>query len=181
MPVNKILIKNVLSGVIFIFLTFLTINLQTTVWFELFGYFPTPNLWLPLMIYLLMYRPFPLNLLWVLFFFFILCTETTAMPFYLLLSLVSLSSLVLFTQKRFSLLTMSDFILLTTSSLICFPLIYYFFSLLHRSSTPLNIFDHLSTFFITLPLIPPLLLVLQKIDSYLKTTEPHYERFSTEL
>lgn len=181
MPINKILFKNFLSTLIFVFLAFLTINLQTTVWYEMFGYFPSPNLWLPLMIYLLMYRPFPRNLLWVLFFFFILCTATTAMPFHLLLSLTSLTALVLFTQKRFSLLTMSDFILLTTSSLICFPLIYYFFSLFHSSATPLNIFDHLSTFFITLPLIPPFLLLLQKSDSMLKTTEPHYERFSTEL
>lgn len=181
MFVNKIYLKNFMSGLIFIFLTFFTINFQTTIWFDLFGYFPAPNLWLPLMIYLIMYRSFPLNLFWLFLFFFTIATITSAIPFYLFLSLFTLYGLVLFAQKRFSLLTMSDFILLTTSSLICFPLIYFLFTLLHNSSTPLDIFGHLSTFFVTLPIIPPLLIVLQNIDSLLKSNEPHYDRFGVEL
>lgn len=181
MFVNKDFIKSIFSGFVYMALMVTCFQFQTTIWFHFFGHFPSPNLWLPLMIYLIMYRPAPLNFFWVLFFFWFLLATTSALPFFLLLSLFSLYAVVLFTQKRFSLLTMSDFILLTTSSLFIFPLMYYGFTLFHNSNTPLHIFNHLATFFITLPLIPPLLLVLQKIDDIFKSTEPHYDRFSTEI
>lgn len=47
------LIANVL---LFLLATLLLATLQTSLWFQIFGYFPSPALWIPCLIYVALYR-----------------------------------------------------------------------------------------------------------------------------
>jgi hypothetical protein len=157
----------------FLFFTFMLLtmtHLQTTIWYSFFGYFPSPCFWVPVFVYLMMNRTFPYNFLWLTYFYLIFLTQTAASATLLLFSILSLWALILFFQKRFSTLSMADFIFVTSISAFLFPGIYFLYSLMVYQHPHLDLLMNFMSFVLTLPVIPPVLIILKKVDSLLKST-----------
>jgi len=150
---------------IFGFLIVTAVNLQTTVWFSFFGYFPGPCFWAPLFVYLMMNRRFPKNFLWLMFFFLVFLTQTAAVPLTLFLSMLTLWGVIYFFQKRVSTLGLFDFIVFSAASVALFPIIYFVFSLGSQSSPSLDWVAILISFFLSIPVIPVTLFICKKIDA----------------
>ncbi len=49
-------LKLVTNVLLFLMATLLLATLQTSLWFQIFGYFPSPALWIPCLIYVALYR-----------------------------------------------------------------------------------------------------------------------------
>lgn len=163
----RIFPASTLSVLIFSVYFITAMNLATTVWFSFFGYFPAPLFWLPILVYLIMSRPQPYNSLWLAYLYLLLLTHTAAPPMALFLSLSALFALVVFFQKRFSTLSMVDFILVSIASTFVFPVIYWILSFFAETTPWLGFLDLIISFLLSLPVIPPILLLCRKTDANL--------------
>lgn len=167
---NKFVPKQIIIFLTFLFFILCGFLLQTTFWFNLFGYFPAPCLWLPIFVYLMMNRTFPTHYLWFACFYLLLLTCTVALPISLFLALSSTFFLIHFIQHRFSTLSIFDIMLFSSGSIILFPIIYAFFNLFFLGQFNLDILSLIISFVLSLPLIPGILMLCKKTDTLLN---PH--------
>lgn len=165
---NKQFTKRILSFVFFTFVLLTSTHLQTTIWFSFFGYFPSPCFWIPVFVYLMMNRDFPYNFLWLLYFYLIFLTQTSAVPLTLFFSMMTLWALILFFQKRFSTMSTTDLILVSALSTFLFPGLYFLYSMLALTHPHLDLLMNFLSFIFTLPVIPPVLIILKKLDRLFK-------------
>ena len=163
---SKLVSKKFLRFLFFTFVMLTCTHLQTTIWFSFFGYFPSPCFWVPVFVYLMMNRPFPYNLAWLIYFYLIFLTQTTAVPITLFLSIMTLWSLILFFQKRFSTMSMGDFIFVTAITTFLFPGVYFLYSMFTFANPHLDLLMNFISFVLTLPVIPPTLSVLKHMDRF---------------
>lgn len=164
---RKFLPKQLLNFIFFSIVILTMVHMQTTIWFSFFGYFPSPFFWTPVFVYLMMNRNLPYNLLWLIYFFLIFLTETSAVPSLLFFSMLTLWALILFFQKRFSTLSMADFIFVTSISAFLYPGIYFLYSLTAFQNPHIDLLMNFLSFVLTLPVIPPILIVLKLVDGLL--------------
>jgi hypothetical protein len=162
---NKFLPQKIIVFVLYAFLIISAMNLQTTVWYSFFGYFPAPCFWAPFFVYLMMNRPFPRNFLWLVFFYLLFLTQTASVPLTLFLSLTALWAVIIFFQKRISTLGLFDFILFSAGSVVLFPVIYFMFSFVGEPVASIDLISILITLFLSIPVIPVALVMCKKIDA----------------
>jgi hypothetical protein len=177
---SKFIPKQLLRFLFFTLMLLTMTHLQTTIWFSFFGYFPSPCFWVPVFVYLMMNRPFPYNFSWLIYIYLIFLTQTAASPTLLFFSILSLWGLILFFQKRFSTLSMADFIFVTSISTFLFPGIYFVYSLMVFQHPHIDLLMNFISFVITLPVIPPILIILKAADGLLKST-PHNDNLVLNL
>lgn len=157
--------QQIIVFIVFAVFIVTAINLQTTVWFGFFGYFPSPCFWVPLFVYLMMNRSFPKNFLWLMFFYLTFLTYSSAVPLTLFVSLLTLWGIIYFFQKRVSTLGLFDFILFSAGSVVLFPVIYYIYSFAARTSPSIDLLNTAVSLFLSVPVIPVTLVVCKKVDA----------------
>lgn len=164
--INKNFYRKFLIPFLFMTLIFFTINFQTTLWFGFFGHWTSPVLWPTVFVYLNTQRFDNIRSLWIIFFFFVLSANSTAISFFILPSLIFLSYLIRFIQKRFSAIDTSDLIPFSLFSTFIFPLLYAGLSSLAQPFV-FDLWSHMISLALTFPLVPALLFICRKIDRLL--------------
>lgn len=162
---SRLIPQQIIVFLIFTFLIFTAMCLQTTVWFSFFGFFPSPCFWAPFFVYLVMNRPLPKNFIWLMWFYLIFMTQTSAVPLTLFLALSSLWGIIMFFQHRVSTLGMFDLIVFSAGSVVVYPVLYYIFSVMGEGLVSIDIVNIIVSLFLSIPFIPAALFICKKIDS----------------
>ena len=162
---SKFIPQKIIVFFVFASLIVTAINLQTTVWYSFFGFFPAPCFWAPFFVYLMMNRPFPRNFAWLAAFYLIFLTQTSAVPLTLFLTLSALLVTIRFFQQRISTLGMFDFILFSAGSILLYPIIYFAISAVFGPPGSLDLLSLAGTLFLSIPVIPVTLIICRKLDA----------------
>ena len=97
---------------------------ETTIWFSWVGPIPSPNLWTPVLVYLIINRESSKRLGWLVTFYLLLLTCTVALPLQTLLALCGTLLIIRFVQTNFSTLSIFDLVLFSAGAMFTFPAIY---------------------------------------------------------
>ena len=162
---NNFVPKQLIIFFVFLFLIISAFLIQTTFWFSLFGYFPSPCLWIPLFVYLMMNRNFPINILWFFCFYTLFLSNSVALPLQLFLSLSGTFFLINFIQKRFSTLSIFDLVLFSAGAILVFPILYALCCFFTASQLQFDFLSTIGSLIFSIPLIPGLLVICRKIDT----------------
>lgn len=162
---SKIFAKNIASYFLNVFIFILLINLQTTIWFHFFNYLSPPYFWMPFFVYMIMYRSISVATLWFLTAYFILMSFTMALPGVFFVTLALTFAFIIFMQKRFSMLSLADFVLITGLCCLLFPICYFVISAMTPYFTSFSVLDFFLSFALTLPITPILLVLLKRINA----------------
>jgi hypothetical protein len=138
---------------------------ETTVWFSWVGSIPSPNLWTPILVYLIINRESSKRLGWLATFYLLLLTCTVALPLQTLLALCSTLFIIRFVQTNFSTLSIFDLVLFSAGAMFTFPVLYAFIDFMVTSQFHFDLIYHILSLLISFPLIPGVLLLCRKIDN----------------
>ncbi len=153
--------------VIFLSFTVLLMTMflfQTTIWFSFLGEIPSPNLWMPIFVYLMMNREGSKRLLWFGAVYLLFLTCSVAMPLQTFTSLSGTFFIIYFIQSRFSTLSIFDLVLFSSGAILTFPLLYSLISYLTISVFHFDLLYHLGSLLLSFPIIPVVLMFCRKID-----------------
>jgi len=162
---SRIVPQQFIVFTIYLVMILTAINFQTTLWFSVFGFFPSPCLWTPIFTYLMMNRGFPKNILWLVVFFLLFLTQSSAVPLTLLWALLALWGCIAFAQQHVSTLGMFDLILFSAGATLLFPLLYFTFSLVGAADASLDWIGMVISTLLSLPLTPAILFICKKLDA----------------
>ena len=138
---------------------------ETTIWFTWVGFIPSPHLWTPVLVYLIINRENPKRLGWLATFYLLLLTCTVALPLQTLLSLCGTLVIIRFVQTNFSTLSIFDLVLFSSGAMFTFPLLYSLMNFMITSEFHFDWLFHILSLLISFPLIPGILLLCRKIDT----------------
>ncbi len=138
---------------------------ETTIWFSWVGYIPSPNLWTPVLVYLIINREHPRRLGWLATFYILLLTCTVALPLQTLLALCATLVILRFVQTNFSTLSIFDLVLFSSGAMFTFPVLYSAMDFMITSEFHFDFLFHFLSLLISFPLIPGVLLLCRKIDT----------------
>ncbi len=169
MMIHRMLPKQVMIFLCFGWLLLTAFLIQTTIWFSLLGNFPSPNLWMPIFVYLMLNRESTTRILWFCFIFLLFLTCSVALPMQFFVSLSSTFFIIFFIQSRFSTLSIFDLVVFSSGAILTFPLLYALVCLLTTSFFHFDLLYHLGSLLLSFPLIPAVLMICRKID---KTFDP---------
>jgi hypothetical protein len=151
----------------FLFLLLTAFIFQTTIWFNLLGTFPSPNLWIAVFVYLMLNRQKTSRQLWLITIFLMLLTCTAAVPLQTFVSLYSTFFIIQFIQSRFSTLSIFDLVLFSAGAVIAFPFLYACVNFFASSAFHFDWLYHIGSLVLSLPLIPGILMICRKMDRLL--------------
>jgi hypothetical protein len=149
-------------------------TLQTSLWFQIFGYFPAPALWIPAVIYMALYRG-TLEAIIVVYIFCLTISTMTAMSIGLLVA--SAFVLVIATQsfrQRIFWNTNSYIMMVTGVGTLLFHLAYWIFSAFfddYSLHSP-EILDWILEALLTPLVAPPLFKVFIWLDQITRQVQP---------
>lgn len=163
------MIRQMVPNQLLIFLVFTallvtTFLFQTTIWFSLLGEIPSPNLWMPIFVYLMMNRESTKRLFWFACIYLLFLTCSVAMPLQTFVSLSGTFFIIHFIQSRFSTLSIFDLVLFSSGAILTFPLLYSLISFMTTSSFYFDWIYHLCSLLLSFPLIPAILMFCRKFD-----------------
>lgn len=165
MMIHRMLPKQVMIFFCFTLLLLTAYLFQTTIWFTLLGYFPSPNLWMPIFVYLMLNRESTKRLLWLTLFYLLFLTCSVALPMQFFIALSGTFFIIHFIQSRFSTLSIFDLVVFSSGAMLTCPLLYAVLCLLTDSVFHFDILYHLGSLVLSFPLIPPILMICRKIDN----------------
>ncbi|MCB9072420.1 MAG: hypothetical protein H6623_02270 [Bdellovibrionaceae bacterium] len=164
---SKTILRKILIPLLFTALILFAINIQCTVWYDLFGDLPPIVLWPAIFVYLFTTREWRDRTLWLVVFFILLTSYSVAIPLWVFLSLCTLGALIRFIQKRFAALATSDLVIFSVLSVFTYPIVYATFSSIGAMNFTFNLWSHIFSTLISIPFIPPILFMGKKIDRVL--------------
>lgn len=160
-------ISNFLLFAAFLFLLLSAFLFQTTIWFNLLGTFPSPNLWIAIFVYLMFNRQKTSRHFWLITIFFLLLTCTTATPLQTFVALYGTFFIIQFIQSRFSTLSIFDLVLFSSGAVATFPFLYAVAHFFTQSTFHFDWLFHIVSLILSVPLIPGILMICRKIDKLL--------------
>lgn len=170
MILQQLIPRQIFLFMLFFVLLITALLFQTTLWFDFLGYFPSPNLWIPIFVYLMLNREPKKRLLWFVFIYLLLLTCTVSLPTQLLIALTGTSLIIHFIQSRFSTLSIFDLVVFSSGAIFTLPLLYALIDLMISSRWHYDWIFHIANLLFSIPFIPGVLLICRKID---KTFDPH--------
>lgn len=147
------------AGVALLALTTLVLaTLQTSLWFQIFGWFPAPAFWMPALVFVALYRA-PVEMIISVFVISLILSTMTVMPDGLLfMSLLTLGGAIRLVKQRFYWTGSSYFMMVSGFAALAWHTFHWAGSLL-TSETPLvnpEIADWLIQALLTPLIAPPL-------------------------
>jgi cell shape-determining protein MreD len=142
------------------------VGLQSSLWFQFFGFFPSPQCWIPFICYWAVYRNLFEGIL-LTYLVAIIANTATAMPIsvFLLLSLI-IFLVAKFIKERFFWNGATYLMFLTGVSTLLFPLFHFILSKLMEKNpiSDLEIIDTILSSLTTALLALPIHFIMNKLD-----------------
>lgn len=158
---------NFLNLFILLVLSLLLSGFQTTFWFQMFGHFPSPLLWLNLVLYLILYRRSEESI-FLIYFIALIIKPFTAMPIGILwLTLLALHTATLFMKKRVFWPSTRYFLFASFGISLGYHITYIFISRwLDHNPTQINFFHRLLEIIFTTLSATPMYYLLTWMDRW---------------
>ena len=155
----------ILNGIVMALVLMIACGVQSSFWFQLTGGAPAPQLWLLIVLYLSLYRPYFVGMGLIYLFSFIL-KSFSAVPLGMLWScFFILVSLTNFIKSRFFWSNTRYFIIASAAFSVAFNILFYAMSqLIEDNSASLSIFTRLTEIILTTLFSTPMYWFLMRID-----------------
>lgn len=156
---------NFLNFFLIVLLALFLSGFQTTFWFQIFGSLPSPQFWLNMILYLILFRK-PLEGILTIYFIGLLLTPFTAMPLGMLwMTLLILFVAIGFVKKRFFWPGSRYFFMASLGTMISFHVVYFILSRWFEANpAPISFFHRFFEIIFTTLISIPMYIGLSWID-----------------
>ncbi len=156
------------------FATLVLASLQTSLWFQVFGWFPAPAFWMPAVVYVALYRT-PVEMLITVFIFCLILSTMTVMPEGMLFAtLLALSGLIRAVKQRFYWAGTTYFMMTSGFATLSWHLLHWIgTSIIHSNPVSIpEIADWLIQALLTPLIAPPLYFLFRWFDRIAEREQP---------